>query len=299
MYKCEICEKSLSNKGGLVTHQKTCEKIFHFKDEIRKLYVDDLWSIRDLCKKYNVGKVIITDILGNCIRDYSESGKIGRKRYPYTHTEESKKKLREKRLEYMRNNPEKTSWRQKNMSYPEKIFLDEVLKLGWGKKYTIIREYSVFPFFIDFAFVNEMVAVEIDGSQHLLEERKIRDNQKDELLIKKGWTIVRIAESDVKKNKTDLFENLEKILLSLFREKKYEFGLLEHPKTYEKKSRLVNGLTEGELGRMKGGRKTERPPLDELIKLVNEIGYVGTGKKFGVSDNAIRKWIKFYTKYEN
>jgi very-short-patch-repair endonuclease len=299
MYKCEICEKSLSNKGGLVTHQKTCEKIFHLKDEIRKLYVDDLWSIRDICKKYNVGKVIITDILGNCIRDYSESGKIGRKRYPYTHTEESKKKLREKRLEYMRNNPEKTSWRQKNMSYPEKIFLDEVLKLGWGKKYTIIREFSVFPFFIDFAFVNEMVAVEIDGSQHLLEERKIRDNQKDELLIKKGWTIVRIAESDVKKNKTDLFENLEKILLSLFREKKYEFGLLEHPKTYEKKPILVNGLTEGELGRMKGGRKTERPPLDELIRLVNEIGYVGTGKKFGVSDNAIRKWIRFYTKYEN
>jgi hypothetical protein len=36
-----------------------------------------------------------------------------------------------------------------------------------------------------------------------------------------------------------------------------------------------------------------------LIRLVNEIGYVGTGKKFGVSDNAIRKWIRFYTKYEN
>lgn len=299
MYKCEICEKVLSNKGGLVTHQKTCEKVFHLKDEINKLYVDELWSIRDLCKKYDVGKGIITNILGGNVRDYSESGKIGKKRYPYTHTEESKKKLREKRLEYMRNNPEKTSWRQKNMSYPEKIFLDEVLSLGWDKKYTIIRELSVFPFFIDFAFVNEMVAVEIDGSQHLLENRKNKDIEKDELLSREGWVIVRIAESDVKKNKVDLFEKLEMILLSSFREKKYEFGLLELPKTRDKKTRLDNGLTEGEMGRMIGGRKTERPPFDELIRLVNEIGYVGTGKKFGVSDNAIRKWIRFYTKYQN
>jgi arylsulfatase len=53
---------------------------------------------------------------------------------------------------------------------------------GLDKKYSIVREYSVFPYFIDFAFVNEKVAVEIDGSQHLLPERKDRDDKKDELL---------------------------------------------------------------------------------------------------------------------
>jgi transposase-like protein len=30
---------------------------------------------------------------------------------------------------------------------------------------------------------------------------------------------------------------------------------------------------------------------------VNEIGYVATGKKYGVSDNSIRKWIRMYKKY--
>jgi hypothetical protein len=35
-----------------------------------------------------------------------------------------------------------------------------------------------------------------------------------------------------------------------------------------------------------------RPDLNELLKYVNEIGYVSTGKKYGVSDNTIRKWIK-------
>lgn len=40
-------------------------------------------------------------------------------------------------------------------------------------------------------------------------------------------------------------------------------------------------------------RKVEnRPPLNVLQKEVEELGYVGTGKKYGVSDNSIRKWIK-------
>jgi Zn finger protein HypA/HybF involved in hydrogenase expression len=40
-------------------------------------------------------------------------------------------------------------------------------------------------------------------------------------------------------------------------------------------------------------RKVDRPDLDVLLNSVNEIGYAATGKKYGVSDNTIRKWIKF------
>jgi hypothetical protein len=39
-------------------------------------------------------------------------------------------------------------------------------------------------------------------------------------------------------------------------------------------------------------RKVERPPLDVLLKEVESLGYVATGKKYGVSDNAVRKWIR-------
>jgi hypothetical protein len=39
-------------------------------------------------------------------------------------------------------------------------------------------------------------------------------------------------------------------------------------------------------------RKVERPSLDVLLKDIEEIGYKGTGRKYGVSDNSIRKWIK-------
>jgi len=39
-------------------------------------------------------------------------------------------------------------------------------------------------------------------------------------------------------------------------------------------------------------RKVERPEIDILLKDVSELGYSGTGRKYGVSDNSIRKWIK-------
>ncbi len=39
-------------------------------------------------------------------------------------------------------------------------------------------------------------------------------------------------------------------------------------------------------------RKVQRPSIIQLTEEVNNLGYVGTGKKYGVSDNSIRKWIK-------
>jgi hypothetical protein len=39
-------------------------------------------------------------------------------------------------------------------------------------------------------------------------------------------------------------------------------------------------------------RKVARPPLNILLNEVNEYGYSSTGRKYGVSDNSIRKWIK-------
>lgn len=41
-------------------------------------------------------------------------------------------------------------------------------------------------------------------------------------------------------------------------------------------------------------RKVKRPPYDELIKMIEGSSYVAVGKAYGVSDNAIRKWVRFY-----
>ena len=51
------------------------------------------------------------------------------------------------------------------------------------------------------------------------------------------------------------------------------------------------------LEKRKESRKVDRPSYNDLIKDINDLGYRGTGKKYGVSDNSIRKWIKVYNKY--
>jgi 5-methylcytosine-specific restriction endonuclease McrA len=39
-------------------------------------------------------------------------------------------------------------------------------------------------------------------------------------------------------------------------------------------------------------RKVERPNMNVLLDNIRQYGYSSTGRKYGVSDNAIRKWIK-------
>lgn len=45
-------------------------------------------------------------------------------------------------------------------------------------------------------------------------------------------------------------------------------------------------------------RKVERPDMNILLNDINEMGYSATGRKYGVSDNAVRKWIKRYEKID-
>jgi len=44
----------------------------------------------------------------------------------------------------------------------------------------------------------------------------------------------------------------------------------------------------------KNRRKAQRPSHDRLLREVAELGYCAVGRRYGVSDNAIRKWIKWY-----
>jgi len=51
--------------------------------------------------------------------------------------------------------------------------------------------------------------------------------------------------------------------------------------------------------RAKQRKVKERPSYKKLMKLINESSYVAVGKMFGVSDNAIRKWVKYYEKIKD
>jgi transposase-like protein len=43
-----------------------------------------------------------------------------------------------------------------------------------------------------------------------------------------------------------------------------------------------------------GGRRVERPPYEELVAEVAATSWSAVGRKYGVSDNAVRKWVRAY-----
>lgn len=72
------------------------------------------------------------------------------------------------------------------MSYPEKYFA-QIFK-PWSPKYN----FSVGKYFIDFAFIDKMIGVEIDGRRHDDNDVAIKDNARTKFLESKGWNILRI-----------------------------------------------------------------------------------------------------------
>jgi hypothetical protein len=41
-------------------------------------------------------------------------------------------------------------------------------------------------------------------------------------------------------------------------------------------------------------RKTERPTYEQLLEEIEATSYLAVGRKYGVSGNAVRKWVRFY-----
>jgi very-short-patch-repair endonuclease len=96
-----------------------------------------------------------------------------------------------KAAQTMKENGTYSGWHNRRFepSYPEQYFIDLFTKeqiIGWE------REKKVGRWFIDFAFLEQMIAVEIDGRQHEDVDRKQRDEEKDLFLNKCGWKVIRI-----------------------------------------------------------------------------------------------------------
>ncbi len=41
-------------------------------------------------------------------------------------------------------------------------------------------------------------------------------------------------------------------------------------------------------------RKVERPPYEQLLEEIEATSYLAVGRRYGVSDNAVRKWVRWY-----
>jgi very-short-patch-repair endonuclease len=114
------------------------------------------------------------------------------------HSEETKQKIREARVKYLKERNGSSAWERRSeglFSNLEQWFYDEcILKYKLNENHLIINEYCETPYFIDFAFINEKIAAELDGQVHFVfgEKRFDHDTKKDNFLKCKGWRLFRI-----------------------------------------------------------------------------------------------------------
>jgi len=59
-------------------------------------------------------------------------------------------------------------------------------------------------------------------------------------------------------------------------------------------SRICGGRSEASREAAVAARTVERPPYDQLMREIAETSWSAVGRKYGVSDNAVRKWMRWY-----
>lgn len=202
MEQCKLCLKKAKNLRSLSTHLSRDHNInlIDYKVEFEQFDIPKCTCGKQ--KKLRKG-LVFNKSCGSI--ECSSSVKSNR-----VHSDETKNKMRQSRLDYMKNNPEFTSWRTSNkMSWPEKIFLASLEKSELMKLCEIEREKSFYPYYVDFAFINVKVAVEIQGSQHYSSnERILSDLKKKDLILSKGWRVFYIDANQVKFNSEECVKEL-------------------------------------------------------------------------------------------
>ena len=202
--------------------------------------------------------------------------------------------------DFLLKNPDKVPYllnHSRNESYPEKYFWNIFNKENIG----IVKSYRIGLYELDFSIPNKKIDIEIDGNQHYYDDKIVEsDIRRSKYLEELGWDIIRIRWSDYQKMDN---KSKEKYIVEIF---SYINRLILKKPTIEIIYKIKNKCKCGkEINKRSlkckkcyqlSQRKVERPSLEILLKEIEELGYVGTSKKYGVSDNSIRKWIKTYTK---
>ena len=107
------------------------------------------------------------------------------------YTEKIRESAKERMIKRHEEGDPTVTWKtRKNRkpSYPEEITMQY---LDYNN-FVYEREYPFGKYSIDFAFVDEKIALEIDGRQHNDPDRIRIDSEKDKTLSLEGWRVIRV-----------------------------------------------------------------------------------------------------------
>lgn len=90
---------------------------------------------------------------------------------------------------------------RKNMTPEEKHLWYDFLKRLPMKAH---RQYNIGNYIVDFYIPKKQLVIEIDGMQHLTEEHKEKDKERDKFLEGQGLRVLRFPNESIRKNFSDV-----------------------------------------------------------------------------------------------
>lgn len=219
-YECQYCGKQLSTKWNCKRHEATCEKNQSVDKRGDADSVDrcvkrtcqfcgkscknnkSLSSHERLCPSnpnrhyvsYTIGHAAwnkgLTKLLDDRIKHYGETysrrvaaGEIIVSMTGKRHTEETKQRMSESHKKWWINGDSIfATAREHRTSYPEEYFA--------GIFVSATRHYHVSRYFLDFAWPNKKLYVEVDGEQHYTDKGMRHDSIRTDILSELGWVCV-------------------------------------------------------------------------------------------------------------
>jgi hypothetical protein len=123
--------------------------------------------------------------------------KIGKSSLGRVHSDETKRKISESRKRFLDENPSKVPYvlnHSSKVSYPEEYFIDCFSDLQ-----SVVYQYQVSRFSLDFANIHTMKYFEVDGEFHYTDQAVIlKDTIREEYLSARGWNGIRLRWKDFK-----------------------------------------------------------------------------------------------------
>jgi very-short-patch-repair endonuclease len=234
---------------------------------------------------------------------------------PTKMSKDAKRQMSESRKKWLKENPDKHPWKRHNKfkSVPCDKFKEKLKSSGFN----FIPEYQALEdrfFSIDVAFPDKKIGIEINGQQHYKSDGTLKDYYQDrhDLLVSDGWDIIEIHYSVVYNEVfvDQIIDNLTKndlqnIDYSWFvEEQKTKRKIKREAKRKENEVKCLKCEKILSTNKSKTGlcracltfenRTVERPSKEVLEKEIEEMSWLSLGKKYGVSDNAVRKWARKY-----
>lgn len=288
---CPECNKDFNGIIGLSTHLS----LKHNWNR-NNIYLYTHFTINNveipkckICGKniiFNGRKLLNTCGNKECISKYNSL----RQKEEFNNHPERREKARQNRLNYLLNNQNfiNTAWGKRanrELSYLENWFIENIiLPNKLQEKYDIVNDYSFNPYFLDFAFVNIKLDVELDGKCHFEngKERIQHDINRDKFLLDNGWKIFRISYLDNNENTIKEFLNYLKNEQFEYNQKYYDNIILRGSDIYKQK---INKKKEQR-------RRNKEEKINNIKLILSNLKNLNIDySKFG--------WVKLVEKYLN